>query len=390
MHCHSECKAFVYPQAALCSRIEKVSGQDRDSGWQQRATLILQTTMDHPEAFAFVGEVEWESLELTDYPKIVPVPMDLAKVERNLENRKYATMEDFVRDVRLTFTNAKMYNDKEARIFSMAMAVSECFEKTLKAQDFCERCDDCVIRRVPRDHPTIQSAIDSSCNGDVIQISPGTYKENLLIKDKALSIEGIDSKHGVLIVGDVNTAMPTVTCVGVTSDIQLSNLTILKADQFSTKGTEGRGAILCERGAKVRVSRCDISSKHGCGVYVQCLQKVDQDTPSTLYICDCNIHGCELFGMKVSYTAKAIVKQCTIAYNKKGGLCLHDGGDLVVCDSNIHSNLEHAVLVKKPDREEDYAKITIKNNRIWENKDGKQGLPGCPLPPRLGMATRRQ
>ena len=299
--------------------------------------------------------------------------MDLAKVGERLEKGKYVTMAHFIRDVRLTFTNAKMYNDKGTKIFSMAMAVSEWFEQTLKAQDFCEKCDDSVNRRVPQDYATIQNAIDCSCDGDVIQISPGVYKENLLIQDRTLSIDGVGSVHGVLIVGDVNTAMPTVTCVGATSDVQLSNLTILKTEQFSTKGTEGRGAILCERGAKVRVSKCDISSKHGCGVYVQCLQKVDQDAPSTLHICDCNIHDCELFGVKVSYTAKVIVKQCTVACNKKGGLCLHDGGDLVVCDSNIHSNLEHAVLVKKPDEEDDYVKITIKNNRIWDNMDGNQG-----------------
>lgn len=41
--------------------------------------------------------------------------------------------------------------------------------------------------KVPGDHPTIQAAIDAAQPGDIIQVSPGTYNENLRL-DKAVSL----------------------------------------------------------------------------------------------------------------------------------------------------------------------------------------------------------
>src|SRR3990172_6967509 len=34
---------------------------------------------------------------------------------------------------------------------------------------------------VPADHPTIQAAIDAAQDGDVIEIAPGTYRENVVL-----------------------------------------------------------------------------------------------------------------------------------------------------------------------------------------------------------------
>lgn len=43
---------------------------------------------------------------------------------------------------------------------------------------------------VPTDFPTIQSAINGASHGDTIMVMPGTYKENITYKGKALVIAG--------------------------------------------------------------------------------------------------------------------------------------------------------------------------------------------------------
>jgi hypothetical protein len=43
---------------------------------------------------------------------------------------------------------------------------------------------------VPADYPTIQQAIDAAVNGDVILVASGTYKENVDLKGKSITLQG--------------------------------------------------------------------------------------------------------------------------------------------------------------------------------------------------------
>jgi hypothetical protein len=47
-----------------------------------------------------------------------------------------------------------------------------------------------ATHRVPEDYPLIQTAIDVAASGDIIQIGPGTYTENLVAAGKSLSLVG--------------------------------------------------------------------------------------------------------------------------------------------------------------------------------------------------------
>ena len=43
---------------------------------------------------------------------------------------------------------------------------------------------------VPADHQTINAAIEAASNGDIIQVDPGVYVENLVLNNKRIAIRG--------------------------------------------------------------------------------------------------------------------------------------------------------------------------------------------------------
>jgi hypothetical protein len=104
-------------------------GTAASNEWPRKAKSILKSIMDHPQAFPFNEQVDWKKLKIPDYPKIIKKPMDLSKVERQLNQHHYNTVEDFAGDVRLVFTNAKTYNVEFSDIHQMAKKVESHFEE---------------------------------------------------------------------------------------------------------------------------------------------------------------------------------------------------------------------------------------------------------------------
>jgi hypothetical protein len=58
--------------------------------------------------------------------------------------------------------------------------------------------DDWRTLTVPGDHPTIQAAVDAAEPGDLILISPGTYRESVWIATERVVIRGVDRNTVVL------------------------------------------------------------------------------------------------------------------------------------------------------------------------------------------------
>ena len=46
--------------------------------------------------------------------------------------------------------------------------------------------------RVPTDYATIQTAIDAAGTDDAVLVSPGTYRENVDFKGKAITVASVD------------------------------------------------------------------------------------------------------------------------------------------------------------------------------------------------------
>jgi len=94
--------------------------------------------MDHAQAFPFNEAVDWKKLNIPDYPKIIKKPMDLAKVDKMLSQGHYKELDDFAKDVRLVFTNARTYNIEFSDIHQMAKVVEAHFDEKF-GKSFKER-----------------------------------------------------------------------------------------------------------------------------------------------------------------------------------------------------------------------------------------------------------
>lgn len=54
------------------------------------------------------------------------------------------------------------------------------------------------VRRVPRDHPTIQAAADAARPRDLILIAPGVYREEVVVTTPGLTLRGLDRSRVIL------------------------------------------------------------------------------------------------------------------------------------------------------------------------------------------------
>lgn len=92
----------------------------------------MRNLKKHRDAAPFLNPVDYVKLNVPDYPNIITNPMDLLLVDKKLNNSEYATVDDFVSDVRLVFNNCFKYNGPEAMISVLCQNVESAFEKGLR------------------------------------------------------------------------------------------------------------------------------------------------------------------------------------------------------------------------------------------------------------------
>ncbi|GMI48710.1 hypothetical protein TrCOL_g11524 [Triparma columacea] len=95
-------------------------------------TKIVDTLLARDDSGPFTKPVDWQSLGLWDYPKVITNFMDLGTVRSNLSQNNYDTLEAAANDVRQVFKNCCKYNDEGTDFYQLGESFSIRFEEMYK------------------------------------------------------------------------------------------------------------------------------------------------------------------------------------------------------------------------------------------------------------------
>lgn len=119
------------PEGLIDDRSEKRQKMDRSV--MPQCACILKKLMTHPAGWVFNKPVDPVALNIPDYFSIISQPMDLGTIKSKLEKNVYVGTEEFAADVRLTFSNAMLYNPPANNVHLMAKELNGIFSTRWKS-----------------------------------------------------------------------------------------------------------------------------------------------------------------------------------------------------------------------------------------------------------------
>lgn len=117
----------------------KEKKQKIDRSVMVQCSTILKKLMSHEAGWVFNTPVDPVALNIPDYFSVISEPMDLGTVRFKLEKNMYSGIEEFAADIRLTFSNAMLYNPPANHVHQMAKKLHQIFEMRWKLLD--EKCE---------------------------------------------------------------------------------------------------------------------------------------------------------------------------------------------------------------------------------------------------------
>ncbi|XWS15901.1 hypothetical protein CRYUN_Cryun34aG0042300 [Craigia yunnanensis] len=107
--------------------------QKMDRSMTQHCSALLKALMKHPAGWVFNQPVDPKALNIPDYFTIIKNPMDLGTIKSKLVKNTYLGSHEFVADIKLTFSNAMLYNPPSNNVHKMAEEMNEFFEVKWKS-----------------------------------------------------------------------------------------------------------------------------------------------------------------------------------------------------------------------------------------------------------------
>lgn len=140
-------------------------------------------------AFPFYEPVDHVALKLTDYAKIIKVPMDMGTIRKKLESDQYAEYKDVYSDLKLMFDNCYLYNPPSDNIVRLAKTLEQLAEKRWKelVDTMSDVSDDGETSSIA-DSPT-RSETSSSFSSTVTQSNKPAKKESKAVHHQTVKQE---------------------------------------------------------------------------------------------------------------------------------------------------------------------------------------------------------
>ncbi|MEU6062197.1 right-handed parallel beta-helix repeat-containing protein [Streptomyces sp. NPDC047097] len=246
-------------------------------------------------------------------------------------------------------------------------------------------------RRRTGEYASLAAALEAAGDGDVLTLSPGTYRENLVL-DRAVTVRGADGSAGSVRLAPADGVPLTVRASAAVLDLQVEGqdssapavlvedgtpeLTGLRITTRSAAGVEVRGAarptlrrctvdnpagvgigvldgaggvfeecevvaagqsgVVVGGGAHPRLERCRIHHASGAGLAVT-------DEGSGLEAVGCEIYEIQGGGVRIAARATAHLTDCQVHRTTGDGVVLDTDAVLTLSDCDIHDVPENAV-----------------------------------------------
>ncbi|MFN8178602.1 MAG: right-handed parallel beta-helix repeat-containing protein [bacterium] len=224
--------------------------------------------------------------------------------------------------------------------------------------------------RVPADHPTIQKGMDAAAAGDTVLVAPGTYTENVAVRD------------GVVLMSEKGASETTIaydTSVkseneAVISLQQSTNSTEVIGFSIDGKGVAKRGILAIGDGEPV-IAECRIvGAANGIGSHRNSAPyildtKIEQAQVAGIFVQSgsadirhCDLSGSANYGLVIEGTTRpARVVDCRIHDNVQAGVRATDG-DFTITGGSISGNGNTGLILE-------YVAPMIQGVRIEGNKN---------------------
>ncbi|CAI5744538.1 unnamed protein product [Peronospora destructor] len=99
---------------------------------KKKCTDVLEHFFKLDSCEPFRERVNWEEWGLYDYLQVVKEPMDLGTIRSKLSKNEYKKPAELARDMRLVWSNCKLYNQDGSDLYLLADELAKKFEDRVK------------------------------------------------------------------------------------------------------------------------------------------------------------------------------------------------------------------------------------------------------------------